>query len=131
MGRVLRHGTWASRSQTESTGGPNFGWAGAQTGDGLTDVPGRNSLTIGAQIEDDDHYAKYCKSLRIETRDIIKLNDSIGLHPVMKEAGELSDEEMKATVDFRSIYASLLQGWLETEATGPLGGSFEPLSVVR
>ena len=46
----------------------------------------------------DDHYAKYRKSLRIETRDIIKLNDSIGLHPVMKEAGELFDEERLAVI---------------------------------
>ncbi len=46
----------------------------------------------------DDHYAKYRKSLRIETKDIIKLNDSIGLHPVMKEAGELFDEGRLAVI---------------------------------
>lgn len=46
----------------------------------------------------DDHYAKYRKSLRIEAQDIIKLNDSLGLHPIMKEAGELFDEERFAVI---------------------------------
>ena len=44
---------------------------------------------------------------------------------------DLDDNEMKATVDFRRIYASLLEDWMGIEATAPLGGSFKPLSVVR
>lgn len=43
---------------------------------------------------------------------------------------DLEDKEMKATVDFRSIYASLLQDWLGVDAAGPLGGTFNPLNVV-
>ncbi|MEM7316678.1 MAG: DUF1501 domain-containing protein, partial [Planctomycetota bacterium] len=43
---------------------------------------------------------------------------------------ELEDNEMKATVDFRSIYASLLQDWLGVDARGPLGGTHKPLKVV-
>lgn len=46
----------------------------------------------------DDHYGKYRKSLRIETKDIIKLSDSIGLHPAMKAAGELFDSERLAVI---------------------------------
>ena len=46
----------------------------------------------------DDHYAKYRKSLRVEKNDIVKLNDSIGLHPAMKEAGELFDEGRLAVI---------------------------------
>ncbi|MEL6105543.1 MAG: DUF1501 domain-containing protein [Planctomycetota bacterium] len=43
---------------------------------------------------------------------------------------DLENDEMKSTVDFRTIYASLLEDWLGTESMGPLGGSFKPLPVV-
>ena len=43
---------------------------------------------------------------------------------------DLADNEMKATVDFRSIYASLLTDWLGVDATIPLGGEFESINVV-
>ena len=43
---------------------------------------------------------------------------------------DLEEKEMKATVDFRSVYASLLEDWLGLDAAGPLGGSFERLNVV-
>ncbi len=42
----------------------------------------------------------------------------------------LEDGDLKSTVDFRSIYASLLTNWLEIDATLPLGGKFKPLKVV-
>lgn len=49
-------------------------------------------------------------------------------HPSLTD---LEDNEMKATVDFRSIYSSLLSGWLGIDADMPLGGEFAPLSVVE
>lgn len=44
---------------------------------------------------------------------------------------DLEDNEMKSSVDFRSIYSSLLADWLGVDAAVPLGGKFEPLRVVR
>lgn len=43
---------------------------------------------------------------------------------------KLEDGDLKSTVDFRSIYASLLTNWLGIDATLPLGGEFKPLKVV-
>ena len=43
---------------------------------------------------------------------------------------DLEDNEMKSTVDFRSIYASLLTDWLGIDSKMPLGGKFKPLRVV-
>jgi uncharacterized protein (DUF1501 family) len=37
----------------------------------------------------DENYARYRRELRIKDSDIIKLNDSIGLHPSLKPAAEL------------------------------------------
>jgi hypothetical protein len=34
-------------------------------------------------------------------------------------------------VDFRRIYAAVLQHWLALPAAGALGGRFDPLPVIR
>jgi hypothetical protein len=34
-------------------------------------------------------------------------------------------------VDFRRIYAAVLQDWLALPPAGPLGGRFEPFPVIR
>lgn len=46
----------------------------------------------------DQQYQKFRKHLQIEAKDVIKLNDSLGLHPEMKAAGELFDSGRLAIV---------------------------------
>ena len=43
---------------------------------------------------------------------------------------DLEDGDLKSTIDFRSIYSSLLTDWLNIDATVPLGGEFKSLKVV-
>lgn len=43
---------------------------------------------------------------------------------------DLDDGDLKMTVDFRNVYASLLAQWLQSDSAGPLGSEFEPHSVV-
>lgn len=52
----------------------------------------------------------------------------LSTYPSLKD---LEDNEMKATVDFRSIYSSLLTDWLGVDAAKPLGRDFDPLQVVK
>lgn len=51
----------------------------------------------------------------------------LGTYPAL---ADLDDGDLKSTVDFRRVYASLLTGWMGIEAIGPLGGRFEPLQVI-
>ena len=46
----------------------------------------------------DENYAKYRDKLRIDAKDVIRLNDSLGLHPAMQAAGELYDSGRLAIV---------------------------------
>ena len=46
----------------------------------------------------DDNYGKFRDKLRVDKKEIIKLNDSLGLHPGMKAAGELFDNRQLAIV---------------------------------
>jgi uncharacterized protein (DUF1501 family) len=41
------------------------------------------------------------------------------------------DGDLKMAVDFRRIYAAVLQDWLALPAAGALGGRFDPLPVIR
>jgi uncharacterized protein (DUF1501 family) len=43
---------------------------------------------------------------------------------------DLEEGDLKMTVDFRRVYASVLDGWLGIPSAGPLGGVFEPLPVL-
>jgi uncharacterized protein (DUF1501 family) len=43
---------------------------------------------------------------------------------------DLFEGDIKYTVDFRSVYASVLEGWLKTKSTPILGRPFEPLQLV-
>ncbi|WP_435021784.1 DUF1501 domain-containing protein [Tundrisphaera sp. TA3] len=45
----------------------------------------------------------------------------IGAYPSL---GDLDDGDLKASVDFRMVYATLLDGWLGLESRSALGGSF-------
>jgi uncharacterized protein (DUF1501 family) len=43
--------------------------------------------------------------------------------------GDLLDGDVKYNTDFRSVYASLLEGWLRTPSTPILGRQFSTLPV--
>jgi uncharacterized protein (DUF1501 family) len=54
-----------------------------------------------------------------------------GLHGAAPDLGDLDAEgDPKPTVDFRSIYAELLQHWLRVPDEASLGGTFEPLALL-
>ncbi len=44
---------------------------------------------------------------------------------------DLQDGDLKVSVDFRRIYAAVLDGWLGLPARPVLGGAFEPLPLFR
>jgi uncharacterized protein (DUF1501 family) len=52
----------------------------------------------------------------------------LGRYPSLDD---LADGDLKMTVDFRSVYAALLHDWLKLPTAPPLGGSFEPISILR
>ena len=47
----------------------------------------------------DENYAKFRKELQVPTKDVIQLNDSIGLHPAMKVAAELVNDGRMSIVN--------------------------------
>jgi uncharacterized protein (DUF1501 family) len=52
----------------------------------------------------------------------------IGRYPSLTD---LADGDLKMTVDFRRVYAGILQGWLGLPSKEALGGDFEPLPLFR
>ncbi|MEK6258151.1 MAG: DUF1501 domain-containing protein [Planctomycetota bacterium] len=53
-----------------------------------------------------------------------------GLHGKHPSLTDLTDGDLKFTTDFRSVYATLLEKWLEIPSEGVLGGKFETLGFV-
>jgi uncharacterized protein (DUF1501 family) len=53
-----------------------------------------------------------------------------GLVGNMPSLADLDDGDLKTSIDFRRIYATLLDRWLGLSARETLGGEFEPLSLV-
>ena len=53
-----------------------------------------------------------------------------GLHGTHPSLTELTDGDLKFNLDFRSVYATLLDKWLEIPSAGVLGGKFETLGIV-
>ena len=53
----------------------------------------------------------------------------LGKHPSLAP-GDLVNGDLKYTVDFRTVYASVLESWLKTKCEPVLGKKFEPLPVV-
>jgi uncharacterized protein (DUF1501 family) len=43
---------------------------------------------------------------------------------------DLFEGDIKFTVDFRSVYAGVLENWLKTKSAPILGRQFEPLQLV-
>jgi uncharacterized protein (DUF1501 family) len=54
-----------------------------------------------------------------------------GLMGTMPSLLDLQDGDLKMTVDFRRVYAAVLQDWLGLPARTALGGAFEPLPLFR
>jgi uncharacterized protein (DUF1501 family) len=54
-----------------------------------------------------------------------------GLTGTMPSLLDLQDGDLKMTVDFRRVYAAVLQDWLGLPARTALGGAFEPLPLFR
>jgi uncharacterized protein (DUF1501 family) len=52
----------------------------------------------------------------------------IGEHPSLTQ---LDQGDLHYKVDFRSVYATILQNWLDTPSKPILGGQFQPLNVIR
>jgi uncharacterized protein (DUF1501 family) len=53
----------------------------------------------------------------------------LGKHPSLAPA-DLFQGDLKYTVDFRSVYAGVLEEWLKTRSAPILGRKFEPLQLV-
>jgi uncharacterized protein (DUF1501 family) len=51
----------------------------------------------------------------------------IGRYPSLAPE-ELLNGDVRYNVDFRSIYAGILEGWLKTPSTPVLGRHFQPLA---
>jgi uncharacterized protein (DUF1501 family) len=54
-----------------------------------------------------------------------------GLHGTQPDLGDLADGDPRYGVDFRRIYAAVLEGWLGCPSRAVLGGDFKPLPVLR
>jgi uncharacterized protein (DUF1501 family) len=54
-----------------------------------------------------------------------------GLHGAYPSLTDLADGDLKMTVDFRRVYATVLEGWLGLPAKGALGGAFELLPLLN
>ncbi len=44
---------------------------------------------------------------------------------------DLDEGDLKSGIDFRRVYATLLEDWLGIEPSGPLGEKFETLPLIR
>jgi uncharacterized protein (DUF1501 family) len=53
----------------------------------------------------------------------------LGQHPGLAP-GDLFQGDLKYSVDFRSVYASVLENWLQTKSQAILGKKFTPLPIV-
>jgi uncharacterized protein (DUF1501 family) len=53
-----------------------------------------------------------------------------GLHGPYPNLGDLGDGDPKHAVDFRRVYASLLDHWLDCPSEKVLGEKFEPLPLL-
>lgn len=53
-----------------------------------------------------------------------------GILNAMPDLSDLDEGDLKYQIDFRQVYATLLQNWLRADARAILGGNFEMLPVV-
>jgi uncharacterized protein (DUF1501 family) len=53
-----------------------------------------------------------------------------GLHGKMPSLTDLDDGDLKYTVDFRRVYATLLDRWLNADSAKVLGAPFEAVGFI-
>ncbi|MCS7019120.1 MAG: DUF1501 domain-containing protein [Cytophagales bacterium] len=53
-----------------------------------------------------------------------------GIVNAAPDLSDLDDGDLKHRIDFRSIYANLVENWLQADPTAVLGRRFEPLSLL-
>jgi uncharacterized protein (DUF1501 family) len=53
-----------------------------------------------------------------------------GLHGQYPSLADLQDGDLKYTVDFRSVYATLLEKWLNADSTAVLGNKFDLMKFI-
>jgi uncharacterized protein (DUF1501 family) len=53
-----------------------------------------------------------------------------GMLNAMPDLSNLLEGDLQYQVDFRQVYATLLQNWLKADATQVLGARFAPLQFV-
>lgn len=53
-----------------------------------------------------------------------------GLHGTAPSLGDLDDGDLRHTVDFRQVYASVLGGWLRTDPAAVLGKDYRRLGIL-
>ncbi len=54
-----------------------------------------------------------------------------GLLSAHPDVGDLQDGDLKHSVDFRQVYATILQQWLGCPSESILGGEFQPIEALR
>ena len=54
----------------------------------------------------------------------------IGKHPSLRPA-DLDDGDLKFHTDFRQVYATLLDRWLEVDSRRVLDGKFEHVALLK
>ena len=54
----------------------------------------------------------------------------MGKHPSLRP-GDLDDGDLKHHTDFRQVYATLLDRWLEADSRRVLDGKFEHLGLLK
>jgi uncharacterized protein (DUF1501 family) len=61
------------------------------------------------------------------------LGDAVkgGFYGEPADLAALDNGNLRYTVDFRSVYATVLEGWLEASATQILGRSFDHLNLLK
>jgi uncharacterized protein (DUF1501 family) len=52
----------------------------------------------------------------------------IGEHPSLRD---LDEGDLKYKIDFRSVYAGVLEGWMKADSKKILEGAYQPVSVMR
>lgn len=53
-----------------------------------------------------------------------------GMHGQYPSLTDLDAGDLKMTVDFRSVYAAILQNWLQVESPSVLNGEFSPIDLI-
>ena len=53
-----------------------------------------------------------------------------GVHGAYPSLIDLDDGDLKHTIDFRRVYATVLRNWLAADPVAVLGGAYDPLPIL-